>query len=602
MAQDREIKYVNKEFTGFKQQLEEFAKNYFPSTYNDFSPTSPGTMFMEMAAYVGDVLSFYQDMQLQETYLQYAKNPANLYDLAYMMGYRPKTTTVSEVDIEVSYILDATNGSPDWSTAPSISAGVQLKSTTGTQTKFYIDKPIDFTFSSSYDPTDVVVQALDETSQPTQFRLIKTVKAFSGEVKTVTETVSTVEKYKTVTINDTNIVGILSITDNNGNTWYEVPFLGQDTIFQDTTNSSSDVSAVPYMLTLQRVPRRFTTRFDSTGQLKIQFGAGITGQSDEIITPDPTNVGLGTVQGVSRLDYAYDPSNFMYTQTYGQAPLGTLTIKYLVGGGVAANVPANTITTTVTPPTISPGDLNNLSFSNPKPAIGGRDGDSIEEIRQNSMRAFNEQGRAVTLQDYTVRALSLPSKYGSVGKVYITQDQLTNPNSSTDSIVDSNPLSLSLYTLAYDNNRNLQIATTSLKSNLKTYLSQYMLLTDAINIKDAFVINIGVNFDIITRPNYLGRDVLLECTNLLVQHFDIRKWNINQPIDLSTIFTLLDTVKGVQTVQKVEITNLTGGNYSQYAYDINGATRNNVVYPSYDPMIFEVKFPTTDIKGRITTI
>jgi hypothetical protein len=218
------------------------------------------------------------------------------------------------------------------------------------------------------------------------------------------------------------------------------------------------------------------------------------------------------------------------------------------------------------------------------------------------MRAFNEQGRAVTLQDYTVRALSLPSKYGSVGKVYITQDQLTNPNSSTDSIVDSNPLSLSLYTLAYDNNRNLQIATTSLKSNLKTYLSQYMLLTDAINIKDAFVVNIGVNFDIITRPNYLGRDVLLECTNLLVQHFDIRKWNINQPIDLSTIYTLLDTVKGVQTVQKVEIVNLTGGNYSQYAYDINGATRNNVVYPSYDPMIFEVKFPTTDIKGRITTI
>lgn len=602
MAQDREIKYVNREFTGFKQQLEEFAKNYFPNTYNDFSPTSPGTMFMEMAAYVGDVLSFYQDMQLQETYLQYAKNPANLYDLAYMMGYRPKTTTVSEVDIEVSYLLDATNGSPDWSTAPSISAGVQLKSTTGTQTKFYIDKPIDFTFSSSYDPTDVVVQALDETSQPTQFRLIKTVKAFSGEVKTVTETVSTVEKYKTVTINDTNIIGILSITDSSGNTWYEVPFLGQDTIFQDIANSSSDVSAVPYMLTLQRVPRRFTTRFDSTGQLKIQFGAGITGQSDEVITPDPTNVGLGTVQGVSRLDYAYDPSNFMYTQTYGQAPLGTLTIKYLVGGGVAANVPANTITTTVTPPTISLGDLNNLSFSNPKPAVGGRDGDSIEEIRQNSMRAFNEQGRAVTLQDYAVRALSLPSKYGSIGKVYITQDQLTNPNSSTDSIVDSNPLSLSLYTLAYDNNRNLQTATTSLKSNLKTYLSQYMLLTDAINIKDAFVVNIGVNFDIITRPNYLGRDVLLECTNLLVQHFDIRKWNINQPIDLSTVATLLDTVKGVQTVQKVEIVNLSGGNYSQYAYDINGATRNNVVYPSYDPMIFEVKFPTTDIKGRITTI
>jgi hypothetical protein len=159
-----------------------------------------------------------------------------------------------------------------------------------------------------------------------------------------------------------------------------------------------------------------------------------------------------------------------------------------------------------------------------------------------------------------------------------------------------------VYTLAYDNSRNLQTATVNLKNNLKTYLSQYMLLTDAINIKDAFVINIGVNFDVIIRPNYLGRDVLLQCNNLLIDYFNITKWNINQPIDISNIYTLLDQVKGVQTVQKVEITNNTGGLYSEYAYDIKGATRNNIVYPSYDPMIFEVKYPNTDIKGRITTL
>jgi hypothetical protein len=186
--------------------------------------------------------------------------------------------------------------------------------------------------------------------------------------------------------------------------------------------------------------------------------------------------------------------------------------------------------------------------------------------------------------------------------VFITQDQLSNPNSTTDSIIDSNPLSLSLYTLAYNGNKNLITATANLKNNLKTYLSQYMLLTDAINIKNAFVVNIGVNFDIIIRPNYLGSDTLLQCTTVLQNYFDITKWNINQPIDVSNIYTLLDQVKGVQTVQKVEIVNNVGGNYSEYAYDIKGATRNNVVYPSYDPMIFEVKFPTTDIKGRITTL
>lgn len=601
MAQDREIKYVNRDFTDFRNQLIEYTKNYFPNTYNDFTPASPGMMFMEMAAYVGDVLSFYQDMQLQETYLQYAKNPANLYTLAYMMGYRPKVTTVAEVDLEVSHLVNALpNGQPDWSQALQVSSGVQVQANTSGQPRFYIDRPIDFSFSSSYNQTTVVVETLDSNGEPDQYRLIKTAKAISGDVRTYTETITNIEKFKTITLTDSQIVSILGVTDNTGNTWYEVPFLGQDTIFVDTVNvDPTDSGLVPYNLSLQKVPRRFTTRFNSTGQLILQFGAGITGQNDTIITPDPTNVGIGTNQGISRIDYAYDPSNFLHTKTYGQAPLGTLQIRYLVGGGISANVPANTITNLLTS---IPDPTNSITFNNPEAATGGRDGDTVEEIRQNSLRSFNEQGRAVTLQDYTVRALSLPAKYGSVGKVYITQDQLTNPNSATDSIIDSNPLSLSLYTLAYDNNRNLQLATVNLKNNLKTYLSQYMLLTDAINIKDAFVVNIGVNFDIILRPNYLGRDVLLECDNLLIDYFDIRKWNINQPINVSSIYTLLDQVKGVQTVQKVEIINLSGGLYSEYAYDIKGATRNNIIYPSYDPMIFEVKSPNTDIKGRITTL
>jgi len=608
MNQDRDIKYINRDFTDFRSDLINYAKNYFPNTYNDFTPTSPGMMFMEMTAYVGDVLSFYQDMQLQETYLQYAKNPVNLYNLAYMMGYKPKVTIASEVDIEVTQIVDATTaGQPDWSQALQIPGGTQLSSNSAGQVRFYIDKPVDFTFSSSYDPTTVVVESLSIGGEPAQFRLTKTAKAISGEVKIITQTVDAVEKFKTITITDTNIIGIKSIIDNNGagNTWYEVPFLGQDTIFLDSSNNAaSDSGVVPYVLTLQKVPRRFVTRYTSTGQLQIQFGAGITGQSDTVITPDPTNVGLGNSQGVSRIDYAYDPSNFLYTQTYGLAPSNTtLQIQYLAGGGVVANVPANTITNVVAYSNgFTPNPARELAFNNPIAAAGGRDGDTVDELRQNSLRSFNEQLRAVTLQDYTVRALSLPAKYGSVAKVYIAQDQLTNPNSTTDSIIDSNPLSLSIYTLAYDNNRNLITSTSSLKNNLKTYLSQYMLLTDAINIKDAFVVNIGITFDIILRPNYLGRDVLLQCNNLLIEYFDIRKWNINQPIDVSSIYTLLDTVKGVQTVQKVEITNNVGGNYSQYAYDIKGATNNNVVYPSYDPMIFEVKFPNTDIKGRVTTL
>jgi hypothetical protein len=128
------------------------------------------------------------------------------------------------------------------------------------------------------------------------------------------------------------------------------------------------------------------------------------------------------------------------------------------------------------------------------------------------------------------------------------------------------------------------------------------MLTDAIDLKDAFVINIGVKFEIITLPNFISKEVLLKCTNTLKEHFSISKWSINEPINLSSIYTLLDKVKGVQTLQKIEIYNKVGGNYSEYAYDVKGSTRNNIVYPSYDPMIFEVKYPDIDIQGRVTTI
>ena len=606
MNQDRNIKYINKEFSDFKQELIEYTKNYFPDTYNDFSPTSPGMMFMEMAAYVGDVLSFYQDIQLQETFLQYAKEPGNLYDLAYMMGYRPKTTTVAEVELELSQNVGVVNtDQPNWNQALTVDQNAIVKSNSSGNIPFLIDKAIDFTFSSSYNPTDITISSIDGgTGNPTEFLLKKKVKAVSSTVKTLTEVFTTAEKFTTITVDDTNIVGILDVVDENSNIWYEVPFLGQETIFTDTTNSEEDSNLVPYVLNLQKTPRRFVTRFNSLGQLQIQFGAGIINDDDETFTPDPTNVGLGNTQGVSTLGKAYDPSNFLYTRTYGLAPTNTtLTIRYLVGGGVTANVPANTLTQfTATVSAVDNTFENTLTFNNPKAATGGKDGDTIEELRQNSLRSFAEQGRAVTLQDYTIRAMSLPSKYGSVSKVYVTQDELNTTKSTTDGIIDSNPLALSLYVLGYDNNAKIITATANLKNNLKTYLANYIPVTDALNIKDAFVANIGVNFDILVRPSYNSRDVILACTNTLIDYFDITKWNINQPINLSNIYSILDRVTGVQTVQKVEIVNKQGGDYSQYAYDIKGATRNNIVYPSYDTMIFELKFPNVDIKGRTTTL
>lgn len=607
MAQERDIKYINRDFSKFREQLVEFAKNYFPDTYNDFSPASPGMMFIEMASYVGDVLSFYQDTQLQETFLQHAKDPANLYNLAYMMGYRPKSTSISEVEIEVTQKVNAVapNYTPNWNQALVVQPNTRLRANTFGDPKFIINDKIDFAYSSSLNPTEVRIDSI-ANGYPAEYRLTKRVNAISGELKTLTYDVGNAEKFFTITVQDSSIVGVLDITDNDGHTWYEVPFLGQDTVYEDQTNTATDKNVVPSILRLKKVPRRFVTRLTSQGTLQIQFGAGVNTSvsDDEVFLPDPTNVGIGTNQGLSRLDFAFDPSNFLFSKSYGIAPSNvTLTIRYIVGGGVSSNVAANTINLVeqVTVAAADQSKSNTLTFNNRFPATGGRDGDTVEELRQNSLRAYSEQNRAVTLQDYAIRSLSLPALYGSISKVYVTQDQATNAN-VLGGAYDSNPLALSLYVLAYNADKQVVPATANLKENLKTYLSQYMLLTDAVNIKDAFIVNVAMKYEIITLPNFVSRDVLLACNTALIEHFDITKWSINQPINISSIYTLLDRVKGVQSVEKIYFENKVGDNYSEYAYDIKGATRGNMLYPSYDPCIFEIKFPEIDIQGRVTTL
>lgn len=604
MAEQRDIKYVNKEFSDLKQSLIEYAKNYFPDSYNDFSPTSPGMMFIEMAAYVGDMLSFYQDTQIQETFLQYAKEPANLYTLAYMMGYTPRVTSVAEATLTVKQRVAAVglNYTPNWDQALKISQNASIKSTVGSNPRFLTTQPVDFTFSSSYDPTDIQIHSLDE-GNPAEYELTKHTTAISAEIKTTTETFTVAEKFATVEVEDSDIIGILDIIDSDGNEWTEVPFLGQETVFKSDSNLDGDDNIVPNILKLQKVTRRFVTRFTSKGVLQIQFGSGISGQDDEDIVPNPTVIrDNSTYTTANELFKAYDPTNIVFTDTYGLAPSNTtLTIRYLTGGGVGSNVPSNTITTveTVNTSAVDTTYQGTLTFNNEQPASGGKDGDTVEELRQNSLRAFAEQQRTVTLPDYTVRALSLPSKYGSIAKAFAIQEEGSR---SGLSMTETNPLAISLYVLAYDFDGKLTNASTKLKNNLKTYIAPFMPVTDAVDIKDAFVVNIGIKYDILITPNANPRDVLLACNIQLQDYFNTNKWSINQPINLSDIYTLLDKIKGVQTVKNIIVENKAGGKYSQFEYDVKGATKNNVVYPSYDPCIFEIKFPNEDIEGRVTTL
>jgi hypothetical protein len=613
-AENRDVKYLNKDFGELRTALIEYTKTYFPSTYNDFSPSSPGMLFLEMSAYVGDVLSFYLDNQIQESFVQFAKQQNNLYTLAYMLGYRPKVTGVAVVDVDVYQQIPSVSTldgyAPDYRYAVFINNNTILKSSLTGTTDFIIQDTVDFSVSSSSDPTQVSILTIDTvTNQPEFYLLKKTRKAISANVQTATFTFGAPQRFQTVEINSSNIVGVLDITDSGNNKWYEVPYLAQEMVYDNIKNNTSDSGEVPYLLQLLKVPRRFVSRFTSPTTLQIQFGAGTTtANTEQLIIPNPTNVGNSIVFVPSNIYTAYDPANFLYTSTYGIAPSSTtLTVRYLTGGGVAANVPANSFsgisnTTNISIPTAVPDTglasdvINSVTVQNPTAASGGSDGDTTEEIKQNSLAAFGAQLRTVTQDDYLVRAMSLPSQYGSLAKIYAEPEKIENllPGESLSTV--------SLYVLAYDSNKKLRNASTSLKNNLKTYLSQYRIVNDSIKIRDGFVINIGVDFDIIVLPNYNNNDILFKCISAVKDYFDIDKWQMNEPIILKDIYVMLDKIDGVQTVKNVSVTNKVGGTYSIYAYDVIGANQNNVIYPSVDPMIFEVKYPDSDIKGRVVSL
>jgi len=624
MAESKQIQYLNKDFDGFKQKLLEFAEIYYPQTYNDFSETSPGLMLIEMASYVGDVLSFYVDNQVQENFLQYAKQRNNLLSLAYNHGYSPQVTNASTAEVDVFQIVPSSIASglvqPDFNYAMIIDDGFQIQSSNDTSQFFYSSNKIDFTISGSADPTDISVYSLDSNNQPNFYLLKKKVKMTAGALKTATFSFTSPQRFSTVQIEDNNIIEIVNVTDSDDNRWYEVPYLAQETIFDEQTNIAQNDpelyqynETTPYLLKIKKVPRRFVSRFKANNTLELQFGPGISDSPDQEIIPNPDNIGLGLPYGQDKLTTAYDPSNFLYTKTYGLSPSNTtLTVQYLIGGGAASNVSSNSLTI------LSSGNVSffgsnldstlqstvrdSLAFTNNTPAIGGGDGDTNEDIRQNTISQFPTQLRTVTKDDYIVRSLSLPPKFGTVSKVYITQDLSISPNNRTpENSYDTNLLAL--YLLSKNNAGYMSIADPALKNNLITFLGEYRMLTDAVVIKDAFIINIGINFDIILLPNYNNRVVINNCINAITNYFDIDKWQINQPILLNNVRNLIDNVDGVQTIKKLEIINKVGtsNDYSQYAYDIRGATINEVIYPSLDPSIFELKFPSTDINGRVVT-
>lgn len=644
----KDISYLAKNFPEFRQNLIEFSKSYYPDTYSDFNEASPGMMFIEMAAYVGDVLTFYIDNQFKENLLLYAKERQNVVSISQALGYKPKLTSAATVEARLYQTVPAmgvTNRyEPDARFFLTVSANSNFSSNTPPTQYFRSVEDVNFS-----DPTDRIIRVLARdniSNAPTTYAVSKPIKLVSSTVKTTTFSFGSAEKFSKITLSDPDVISVVSVTDSDGNTWSEVDYLGQDIVIDERDISVRDSdgylqqqdiltspAAPPKLAVFRRKPRRFVTRISTDMKMELWFGSGTNTVADEIVTLNSTQI-ANSKYNQQVANTSLDPSDFLSTDSFGLAPANTvLTVTYLVGGGIESNVASKTITVVNNAivanrnTDFSPAEqslfaqtVDSISITNDEPARGGGEQESIDEIRQNALAFFNAQNRVVTDKDYVVRCLALPPKFGSVAKVFVVRDEQINAIGRQDSgslIVnnDANPFNnrryvtdpiapnaINVYVLGYNAQRKLDTLNSLVKTNLTKYLEQYRVLTDDVNIVDAFVVNIGVDFNVVVYKNYNLNDVIARCIDAVKDFFDIDKWQINQPIIMNDLRVLVGSVEGVQTITDVTITNKyrfkDGRDYQEYRYPIEEALVDDIVYPSLDPSIFEIRYPETDIVGN----
>jgi hypothetical protein len=646
----REIKYLNRDFSSFKTSLIEYSKTYFPRTYKDFSDASPGMMFIEMASYIGDVLSYYTDYQFKESLMPYAEERKNVLALANYLGYKTKPTKSSTTNIDLYQLIPSIKDSnnnyiPDNNYALKIREYMEVSNESGVS--FITTDPVDFSLDSKFSPREVTVYSRDNYGIPQFFLLKKSTKVIAGKITTSSFTVGASVPFYKISLSENNVIDIIDVKDSDNNKWYEVDYLAQDLIFTETENTSFTnnsyvqySSEVPKLIKSFKTSRKFVVNVTANNTTYLEFGAGTDATSDEVIYPNSELVGIG-LKNISNLNLNYDTSKLLNSETFGQSPSNTvLTVQYLVGGGLTSNSPSDTIKNIssvtylndVSGLNPSQNSLlttvkNSFRISNPNPAVGGQNQESVEEIRQNALANFGSQNRTVTVDDYISRIYSIPPRFGSIAKVMVipnsdlsistnqtllngfvnNENQTTLINNSLENNFRkvnfdvSNPFSLNLYVLSYNSNKNLTQTNDALVYNIRHYLQKYKIISDSINIIDGYIINIGVDFKILVYNNFNRKEVLDQCLQKAKDFFNVDKWYFNQPININQLELELAKVEGVQSISEVVFKNLNqnDGNYSPHEYNLSEATHNKIIYPSLDPSVFEVKFPDNDIRGAV---
>lgn len=591
------INYTSRDYESIRNDLITHVRRYYPNVYQDFNEASFGSIMIDTVAYVGDILSFYMDYNVNESFIETSIEENNILKLARQMGYRYRGVPASSGEVTLYIIVPnlISGVGPDLDYAPILKRGA-IFSAGGQGASFSLNEDVDFSLPSN----ETVVATTDSvTGVPTGWAIKTKGQIISGQIRRKTVDVGDFERFRKVLINDQDITEVISVTDSSGNRYFEVDYLTQDVIYNPIINKSSDSSQVPMILKPKKVPRRFVFE-QLSNQYYLQFGYGSeTNLTNEIIS-DPNKVVL-QVNGRDYItDESFDPTNLIETDKMGVSPTNTsLTIEYRKNSVNINNIGARALVNVsdasyafanigqLSPSKVSTV-IGSLEFENENPVIGAVSTPTTEEIKYRAYGSFSSQNRAVTVEDYKSVVYSLPPKFGSVKRANIVQDK------------DSFKRNLNLYIVSEDENGNLTESTDTLKKNLKTYLSNYKMINDTIDIMDARIVNIGLHIDIVAEEQTNKYEVLQKAIDAIKFENLTSKYDISEPFRTSDIFKTLKNVDGILDVISISVKRKSGSLYSTFSYDIEGNTSpDGRLVLAQDNVIFEIKYPDSDIVGTV---
>jgi len=622
------VNYTSKDFSTIKADLIEYTKAYFPDTYKDFNETSPGMMLIELSSYVGDVLSYYIDYNYKENLLATATEKRNVRRLSEFLGYKVPNKTPSVVKLKVTTTIDAnSDGTPNYGQAPSsIDSGLQIASSIDSQILFETTGEIDFTSSGSGDPA-ISAPTLDSNGEAESYTLTRYVRAISGKTKSKSFTITSPTKFLELDLGDDNVVEILSCTDSSRLTWYEVDYLAQEKVLKethysdDTTrdsaydqgNATTVLSSVPvpYVAEYIKTNKKFTSKFDEDTQTyKVCFGNGLFRFSNSGSNVDPVEQAGVTINGNNIADIpGAIGSTIGNNLNLGETPANTImTFSYRVGGGATSNVQAGELTNINNAP-----DGVTISVTNDEPSVGGTDGQTVDEIKNNASAFFATQLRCVTKEDYTARIQSIPTKFGSIAKAYVER-------------LDGGTLLVS--TISYNQNKQLVQTPQLVLQNVATYLNHFRMINDQVdfgfNLKEVlfsgYLINFGVNFKVNGDRRFNPTEIKLNVIQVIKDFFKVEKMQFRQSININDLQYNILGLSGVIGIK--ELTLFQDGN-NEYAsgrklyyyrgdgevigddsnygfqYDFHSSLEDGIYKPSVSPAVFELRNPNQDIYGKV---